>query len=196
MRKTLLSVLAVSGLLVAMAASAWACTNLATMNLSSSHAQAGETVQITGSSYKLPETGGQEIVVRWNSLDGAVLATTTADSVGNIDVSITVPDDAEPGPNVIVATQEVERPDGELVAAHGTPTRASLIVGQPAVAHAPPPAATSPSAALVPGPNIGLIVLSALFGLAGLGLFAGGATLFIRESQQARPVAVPVERDS
>lgn len=71
-----------------------------------------------------------------------MLATTTADSVGNIDVTIRVPADAEPGPYALVATQDVERDNGELVPAHGTPTRASLIVGE-APAADPPPAAVS-----------------------------------------------------
>lgn len=195
MRRIVLVVVALSGLMVVLGASAWACTNLATMNLDASHVQAGDTVQITGSSYKLVENGGQEVVVRWDGLDGEVLATTVPNSVGNIDVSITVPSAAEPGPHVLLATQEVERDSGELVAVHGTPSRVSLTVGAEAVTDAPPPAASAPTAAAVGGPNAGLIALSALLGLAGIGLFAAGATQFIREAQQPRPVPAPVERD-
>ncbi len=194
MRRILLVGMTLSAVLLAAGATAWACTNLATMNLSANQVQAGDSVHITGSSYKLPETGGQEIVVRWDSLDGEVLATTMADTTGNIDVTITVPTDAEPGNHVLVATQDVERDNGELVAAHGTPTRASLTVGQPAADVVRPPAAQIPTAAAVAGPNSGLIVLGGLLGLAGIGLFAAGATLFVREAQQQRPVPAPVER--
>lgn len=196
MRKLGLVGLSVAALLVVFAAGAWACTNLATMNLSESQVRAGDTLQITGSSYKLPETGGQEIVVRWGNLDGEVLATTTADSVGNIDVAVTVPADAEPGTHVLLATQEVQRDSGELVAAHGTPTRASITVGEAAAVAEPPPAALSPTAAAPAADlNAGLILFAAVLGLAGIGLFAAGVTVFARDAQQRRAVPAPVRRD-
>src|SRR5215213_10967073 len=72
-------------------AAAFACTNLATLNLSSAAGKAGDTVTVTGSSFRMPvgvETGVQ---IRWNALDGPVLAEVRPDRVGNISADIVIP---------------------------------------------------------------------------------------------------------
>lgn len=187
--------LCVTGVLLLLGgASAWACTNLATLNLDTTHAQAGDTVQITGSSYKLTESGGQEVILRWNAFDGPVLASTTPDSSGNIAVSLVIPSDAQPGPHVIVGAQEVERPDGSMVPAHGTPTRASIVVGSAGVDPLEPPAAVSPAASAAASGDGGLLVLGALLGLVGLGLFAAGTGVFLRNVSAEEPVPSPVQQ--
>src|SRR3954447_26881305 len=87
-------------------AAAFACTNLATLNLSSTAGKAGDTVTVTGTSFAVARDGGPNlpVVLHWNGVDGAVLGQAVPDSAGNISATFTVPDGL-PGYYVLVATQ-------------------------------------------------------------------------------------------
>lgn len=166
------------------AVSAWACTNLATLNLSESAVTPGQSIQVTGSSFRTAERGGQDVVFRWNTLDGEVLAQAAPDATGQVVASVTVPADAEPGYYAMIATQDAAAQDGEIAAdglspAFGTPARASVQVGEPAVSQATP----TPSApvAASDGGSPTLVVLTGLLAVSGLALFAAGFSLFVRE---------------
>lgn len=175
----------VVAVMLAAAATAWACTNLATLNLSRSAVTPGESIEVTGSSFRTAERGGQDVFMRWNGLDGEVLAQMTPDASGQVVATVSVPGDALPGYYTMVATQDVAGQDGDVAAggaspAFGTPARASLQVGQPAVA---PDAAVAnpPVASDAVSPT--LLLLTAVLAVAGLGLFAGGFGLFLREAR-------------
>ncbi|HEX2026361.1 MAG TPA: hypothetical protein VHF25_00005 [Nitriliruptorales bacterium] len=175
---------------------AWACTNLATLNLSEASGPAGQDVDVTGSSFRTAERGGQEVALHWNAVDGPVLATATPDATGNIATSITIPADATPGYYVIVATQnELDDETGEVSPAYGTPARASFLVGDVSPADIPQPASAGNAVVAAEGTSGGLLALTALLALAGIGLFAAGLGLFVREVRR-RGVPAPVEKKS
>jgi hypothetical protein len=174
-------------------AAAFACTNLATLNLSSTAGKAGDTVTVTGSSFAVGRGDSPTLPVqlRWNGVDGMVLAETTPDRAGNISATFTVPEGA-PGYYVLVATQR----DARGVDTYGTPARASYQIlgpnGQSVVA--PPAAAT---AAAVPGEpgSTGIIALTVGLGALGLALFAAGFIAFVRQTRAATAAATaPVRR--
>lgn len=174
---------------------AWACTNLATMNLSESAVQPGGTIDITGTSFETATNGGQPVELRWNAPDGAVLASAVPDPSGNIAATLTVPADTQPGHYVLIATQLVQEQEGHVSAsglspAFGTPARAAIQVGSPAVPDAPQPAGVPAGAAETGSP--GMLALTALLGLLGLGLFGAGLAVFVGEVRR-RAVPARVE---
>lgn len=156
------------------ASTAWACTNLATLNLSKPAGEPGSQVSVTGSSFS---ADGAPVKLHWNGDSGDVLAKAKPDSAGNISATMKVPADARPGYSVIVATQTSK--DGP---AFGTPARASFLVGSAAAApssEAPPSGA--PAAVVDDGTSTGVVALTVAIGLLGIVLFGAGLSLFVRE---------------
>ena len=169
-------------------AAAFACTNLATLNLSSTAGKAGDSVTVTGSSFRVNSANvatSDPVVLRWNGTEGTELARVTPDKAGNISATFAIPE-GQPGYYVIVATQK----DAKGVDAYGTPARASFQIlganGQsvvtPAVSSAGSTVASSPSSS-------GIIALTVGLGALGLALFGAGFVAFVR---QARRRDVPV----
>lgn len=179
LRRVVTVLVAVAVMLMGSAMAAFACTNLATLNLSETVAQPGTEIDITGTSFA---TADSPVQVRWDGTDGAVLAEVATDGTGTFETVVTVPADAEPGHHVLVVTQMVEGDSGP-VPAYGTPAKTSFFVGatgppaeiaqQPAVA----PAAATPEI----GASSGLLGLLAGLALAGVGLFGTGIGLFVRD---------------
>lgn len=167
---------------------AFACTNLATLNLSAATGQAGDTITVTGSSFSVAEEGAsQPVVLNWNGADGPELASTTPDDAGNISATFEVPD-GQPGYYVIVASQVDE--EGEPM--YGTPARASFQILGPAGESAVQPAAPSPAVTAEPG-TTGIIALTAILGVLGLALFAAGFTAFVKQMRgREEPATAPV----
>src|SRR5215212_1051049 len=169
-------------------AAAFACTNLATLNLSSTAGKAGDSVTVTGSSFRVNSANvatSDPVVLHWNGTEGTELARVTPDKAGNISATFAIPE-GQPGYYVIVATQK----DAKGVDAYGTPARASFQIlganGQsvvtPAVSSAGSTVASSPSSS-------GIIALTVGLGALGLALFGAGFVAFVR---QARRRDVPV----
>jgi hypothetical protein len=98
------------------------------LNLGASSGRPGETVAFTGTAFAT--SSGSVVVLHWNTVDGNVIGTVTPDAVGTIRGSVVVPADAQPGNNVIVATQDYTDGDGVTSAAYGTPARASFLVAR------------------------------------------------------------------
>lgn len=170
------------------AAVGFACTNLATLNLSAPQGKPGEVVTVTGSSFstKAPVA---DVVLRWNGVEGTELARVQPDKAGNISASFTVPD-SQPGYYVLVATQKDERG----VDTYGTPARASYLVLGPNGQNVVQP--TSASAATLPtaeSNSTGIIALTVGLGVLGLALFGAGFTAFVRQARRA-PEAATVRR--
>jgi hypothetical protein len=168
-------------------AAAFACTNLATLNLSSSAGKAGDTVTVTGSSFNVNAkdvAASFPVVLKWNGVEGATLAQVQPDKAGNISATFTVPD-GQPGYYVIVATQR----DAKGADVYGTPARASYQIlgpnGQSVVA----PAASTAGAVGSESSSSGIIALTVGLGALGLALFGAGFVAFVR---QARRRDVPV----
>lgn len=167
------------------ASSAWACTSLASLNLSSATGAPGSNVTLNGSSFS-PNPGPiQPVVVHWNGVNGPILATITPNAVGTISGTITIPQ-ASPGQYVIVATQS----DGMGGQAFGTPARAEFSIGVPASAAAPPAAAPSAGGlATTTSASGSLIALTIAFGILGVGLFGAGVGVYMRQARRSVPSA-------
>ena len=174
-------------------AAAFACTNLATLNLSSNAGKPGDVVTVTGSSYRMPTNVTTGVQIRWNALDGPVLAEIVPDKVGNISASITIPQ-AAPDNYVIVAVLK----DARGADTSGTPSRAQFQVQggagrpapQPAVAQQTPVAGESGS-----GSGAALALLVGL-GALGLLLFGGGLVAAARATRtRTVPAAAKGRRD-
>ena len=178
---------AVAAAIVFVGAAAFACTNLATLNLSSTAGKAGDVVTVTGSSFAVGRGDAPTFPVqlRWNGVNGAVLAETVPDKAGNISATFTVPEGA-PGYYVLVATQK----DARGVDTYGTPARASYQIlgpnGQSVVA---PPAASAAAAVPSEPSSTGIIALTVGLGVLGLGLFGAGFVAFVRQTRATTAAA-------
>ena len=186
------STVAVATVLLGVAA--FACTNLATLNLSSSVGKPGDPLTVTGSSFKVSKAPGvgEPVLLHWDGVDGPVLASVVPDRAGNISATFTVPE-GQPGYYVLVATQK----DEQGADAYGTPARASFqILGangqsvvQPAGSQNTAPVPSEPSSA-------GILALTAGLGALGLALFGAGFTAFVRQARRREvPVAAKVRSD-
>ena len=172
-----------AAVLTLLGVTAYACTNLASLNLSSPAGRAGETIALTGSSFNTicvcgPQVPPTPVKIRWNGIKGEVMAEMMPDKAGTVSASFTVPD-VKPGYYAIVATQHDET---YHIDAAGTPARATFevltatgqsVVGSGEVATASPSTDVSTST--------GLIALTIAFGALGLGLFAGGSMVIVRQ---------------
>ena len=180
----------VLGLVVAsgmtFAAAAYACTALATLNLSAPAGTAGSTVAVTGAAFATA-AGSSPVALRWGKADGPVLAQATPDRAGNISANVTVPADAKAGYHVIVATQTGPRG----AAAPGTPARAAFEVVGPGGQRATPGAAAPAGSE---GTPVGAVVVTALLGVAGLALFGGGVATIFRGRRRDVPATARVRR--
>ena len=174
-------------------AAAFACTNLATLNLSSTAGKAGDVVTVTGSSFAVGRGDAATLPVqlRWNGVDGMVLAETTPDRAGNISATFTVPE-GMPGYYVLVATQK----DARGVDTYGTPARASYQILGPNGQSVVTPAASAAAAPLPSEPSsTGIIALTVRLGAVGLALFAAGFIAFVRQTRATAATATaPVRR--
>lgn len=193
LQKRALATSGIVGLLLAVTAMiAYACTNLASLNLETATGAAGDRLDVTGSSFGAEP----DVVLHWNSIEGQELATVTPDQAGNVTASIRIPSDAQPGYYVIVATQVGE--DGSQV--FGGPARAAFqVLGPGGEALATQPAgpdqlaqfATSSTSAA----SAGMIALTAALGIIGLGLFGAGVAGLARQAGGAPEAATSKRRD-
>ncbi len=164
---------------VLFAAAAWACVSGPVANLSTISAKPGQEVGLTGTGYQV----GNRAEVRFNALDGPVLASVEPPLTGGLlDTRFTVPEGTAPGSYVIMVTQT--NAAGQLSL---SPVRAVLSVTgeagtQPVVGAT---AASTDTAARATGLarsddsiSFGSLALVAL-GVGGVGMFlAGMAALF------------------
>lgn len=194
---------AIGAFVVGIGATAFACANLATLNLSVGAARPGTMVTFTGASFAVPRASTgltpTPVVVHWQWEDGPIIAEVVPDRYGSISAQFTVPD-TRPGTYIIVATQKTpRRPAGApedqppaYFAEPGTPARASFEVLAPgAVAttrsSSPEPADTVQSADQLDATV--WIVLTAAFGAVAMSLFGGGLIAFIHQSRKSREPA-------
>lgn len=147
-------------IVVVLAAGAWACTNLATLNLSSSAGRAGIPVTVTGTAFAT--TGCPPVVIRWDRLDGPVLAIAPSDPLGTIHASVVIPAGAQAGLHLLIATQEECTDDrGVTEPTSGTPARATFMVEAPPF-EVSASATAAPSVAAAAGSGSGGLLVSAI----------------------------------
>lgn len=170
---------------------AYACTNLATLNLSTASGNVGDNVTVTGSSFRTPREAtdaAMPVVLRWNGAEGPELGQVTPDPAGNISATFAIPE-SRAGSHVILATQL----DAKGEAAFGTPARASfqiLAANGESVASLP---GTQP--VVTDGSGSGILALTVGLGVLGLGLFAAGFTAFARQVRRQQVPTTAKVRD-
>lgn len=193
---------AIGALVAGLGATAFACANLATLNLSAASGRPEALVTFTGASFAVPRSAtGQAatpVVVHWQWEDGPVLAEATPDRYGSISASFKVPD-TRPGAYIIVATQRTARsipgaPAEQAptyVAEPGTPARASFEVLAPGAVAVVPPSVVSVDVAVAQGQldSTVWVVLTAAFGAVAMSMFGGGLIAFIHQSRKSREPA-------
>jgi hypothetical protein len=170
-------------------AAAWACVSGPVVNLSTVSAKAGEQVTITGTGFRQ----AHPVQVRWNALDGPVVAELAKPDNQTINATFTVPQGTAPGSYVVVVTQVQ---DGKTTL---SPIRAVLSVvgasGQAPVLGADMTSdATDRAPALVRSDNdvsTGTLALVAL-GVAGVGMFAAGIAA-LATSRRGGVTAAPAQ---
>ncbi len=174
-----LLVMAVGGL-------AFACTDLAVVNMSMPAAPPGAAITMSGSGFS-PQIAGDPIIYHWAASDGPVIAQAYPDQAGNLTTTFTVPQ-AEPGYYVIFFGEQT--PDG---AAKQVRTRFQVLSAAPIgaqVAEPAPPVA----AAGGPGSN-GLSALTVALGAFSLMVFLAGAAATARQLRRRDvPEPAPVRR--
>ena len=206
--------LVVSAALVLLGSTAFACTNLATLNLSSSSGKPGDAITVTGTGFlanadEMPMDGmvmedmgkggsammgttaglaaRSPVVLRWNGPDGPVLADAIPDRSGTISVLFTIPE-TQSGSYTVLGVQK----NAHGYDVYGTPARAPLQVigvGQPAgeaVRGAGPEGAGQAT-------STGTIALTVGLGVLGLGLLAAGAITATRVVGSRRSVPARVD---
>lgn len=179
--------LGVASVVAALAATASACVPVATLSLSPASARPGEEVAVTGKFYNAKNP----VVLRFNSLDGPVLATLQASQDRVIEGRVTIPADAKPGNYTVIATQDAD----PTRTTWGIPSRALVTVvgegGAPVVAPPVQPVAAGRPAGLarVDTATAGELALVGL-GVAGVAMFLAGVAAFFAarrpETQAAR----------
>jgi hypothetical protein len=179
-----------AGLLLAAASAAWACTNLATLNLSNAAGASGQSITVTGSSFHVAASGPQvPVVLHWNGATGPVLATVSPDATGNISAQVTIPQ-AQPGYYVLVASQQANGVDE-----YGTPARAAFEILAPGQHAAVAPAAVQGGTVASSPSSSGVLALTIALGVLGLALFGAGVGTFARQARRREvPVAEHVKR--
>ena len=190
-RKVAVSLGSAATAVVIAGAAAFACTNLATLNLSSAAGKAGDAVTVTGSSFRVNArdlNASFPVVLHWNGVDGAVLAEAKPDKAGNISATFTVPE-GQPGYYVIVATQR--SPQG--VDQYGTPARASYQILGPNGQSVVQPVGSTAGTVGTETSSSGIIALTVGLGALGLALFGAGFIAFVRQARRA-PAAATVRK--
>ena len=193
LRVTLGLGIAISGVVGMTVAAVLACTSLATLNTSQPTGASGIDVNVTGSSFQTTDKGASAVSIRWNAIDGPVLAQVAPDASGSITASIKVPAGLQPGDYILVATQT----DKTGQPAFGTPARLAFEVtgtgtAAPAVQtanQAAAPVATSNGL----GVGAGTLAILAGLGVLGILLFLFGAATFVGTYRRS-PAVSPVRR--
>ena len=153
------------------ASAAWACVSGPVVNLSTISAKPGEQVTLTGTGFRQADP----VQVRWNALDGPIVAELAKPDNQTITANFAVPAGTVPGNYVVIVSQTK---DGK---ASLSPIRAVLNVVGPSGQNPVLGADTTSDAsdripALVQSDNDvsnGTLALVAL-GVAGIGMFAAG----------------------
>jgi hypothetical protein len=202
------AVAGVGAVVMLVAGAAFACTNLATINLSSSMGKPGEAITVTGTGFmanaaEMPMDGmvmdmgsaamgdmtvRSPVTVRWNGPDGPVLSTAVPDRSGTISVLFTIPD-ARAGHYTVVAVQK----NAQGYDVYGTPARAPLQVigaGQPAGAGIRD---GGPEGASGASTSPGLLALTVGLGVLGVALLAAGGVAATRTAKARRGVPATVD---
>lgn len=173
---------------------AFACTSIATLNLNQPQGPVGSALTVTGSSFSTLASGASAVSIRWNGVDGPVLAQVAPDPSGSISATIQVPQNVEPGYYIVTATQ-TEKGGGN---AFGTPARIAFQVTGPQGATSSQQGSAQTAAAAPSNNGLGIgagtIALLAALGVLGLALFVLGAASFVGSYRKVPAASVARKR--
>lgn len=171
------------------AAAAWACVAGPSVFTSTLNAKAGDEITVTGVDFSRP----QPVVVRFNALDGPVMADLGAPKTNRVEGKVPIPRGTAPGSYVMVFTQTGA--DGKFtqtpvrtmfnVVGDGAPVVAATQVG---VADEVRPAGLEVTDNGISGGSLALVGL----GVAGLGMFAAGLAALFAGRRSTTPEAAKV----
>ena len=187
---------------------AFACTNLATVNLSSSMGKPGQAITLSGTGFmanaaEMPMDGMDmdmsagpmadmsvrlPVVIRWNGPDGSVLSTAVPDRSGTISVLFTIPE-TQPGHYAVVAVQK----NAQGYDVYGTPARAPLQVLGPGGRVGDGAVGAGSLGAGGQSYSTGIVALTAGLGVLGVGLLAAGGVAATRTVKARRGVPATVD---
>lgn len=198
MRKARRNAVGVSGFaaafVLALGLTAYACTNLATLNLSNTTGRVGDSLTLTGSSFITvcvcgPQMPPTPVKIRWGGIQGAVLAELTPTRTGTLSAAFTVPDVA-PGYYVIAATQR----DGTYnLDTQGTPALTTFEVLTPAGQSVVVPSEFAAAGSQTDETSSSaFLALTIGLGVLGLALFVGGSAAVVRQVSTRRSRAPAV----
>ncbi|MGH9276493.1 MAG: hypothetical protein ACRD12_00055, partial [Acidimicrobiales bacterium] len=141
-RRHLLGAIPVVGAAIgALGAAAFACITPATISLSAAAGRPADVITVTGAAFRAPDNSPNPVQVRWNGVDGSVLAEVRPTPEGTFTTTVKIPDGA-PGWYVITATLR----DGSGEPVPGTPGRALFEIQGAAAA----PVAAEPANTFTP----------------------------------------------
>ena len=200
--------LGVCAAVLIVASAAFACTNLATVNLSSSMGKPGQAITVTGTGFmanaaEMPMDGMDmdmsagpmadmsvrlPVVIRWNGPDGPVLSTAVPDRSGTISVLFTIPE-TQAGHYVVVAVQK----NAHGYDVYGTPARAPLQVLGPGGRAGDGAQGAGSAGAGGQSNSTGIVALTVGLGVLGVGLLAAGSVAATRTARARRGVAATVD---
>lgn len=198
MRKTRRNAVGVSGFaasfVLVLGLTAYACTNLATLNLSNTAGRAGDTITVTGSSFLTtcvcgPQMPPTPVKIRWGGVQGRVVAEVLPEKAGALSAAFAVPD-VTPGYYVIAATQ---RDDAVNLDTQGTPALVSFEVLTPTGQSVVPESQVAAAGVRADAASSsGFLAATIGLGILGLALFVGGSAGVIRQvtGRRARVPAV------
>jgi FtsP/CotA-like multicopper oxidase with cupredoxin domain len=180
--------LSAAGAVLVASAAAWACVSGPSINLSTINAKPGQEVTLTGTNWTKPDP----VQVRWNSLDGPIVATLDKPTSGAIQGTFNVPADAKAGNYVLIVSQTSA--DGKL---SQMPVRALLTVtpdggatpvvgGAVAAQQTGRPTGLVTNDSSISGASLALIGL----GVAGVGMFVAGMAALFAGRRGRAPEAV------
>lgn len=174
-----------------LAAAAWACVPMATVQATPAHVRAGDEVVVSGIRF----IGFGPVTIRLNALDGPVLATAPMGPAANsiFQATVTIPPETPPGQVVLIAMQDPE-PGGAVP--WGVPARTVVDVTNAAgIAPAAPP----PDPVIRPADLVRDSVGTGAFVLVGLGVTAaallGAGALALAAGRKGSVGTAPVPEE-
>ncbi len=178
--------LAAAAVGVVTAATAWACVSGPAVLMNNSTIKAGDTIQIKATNFTKPEN----VIVRFNALDGAVLADLGAPKNGALEGNVTIPATTKPGSYVLLFTQTSA--DGKP---SQVPARSLIQVTgdsgtQPVLGATPASSARIDSLVTAHSDSVsgGTLALVAM-GVGGIALFLAGIATLMTSRRSNAPVA-------
>ncbi len=181
-----------AAVVVMVGAAAWACVSGPALKLSPPTGKAGQDIEVVGTGWR---GRTDPVTIRFNALDGPVLATAAVTSSGGFKTNLTVPEGTRAGNYVLVASQYA--PDGTLTQA---PTRAVLsVLGEtgatPVLGERLTPVVEDRPTGLVKSDEISGGALALIgFGVVGFGLFIAATGALIANRRGSQPTAAVARR--